>query len=462
MFSAAVLVSASIFLAGCKQEPVLPEAEASGKSPSANQAGAVCWLEVKGKQIVNASTQRPLILRTMNLGAWLVQEGYLLNPQGCSGCPSTQWQMKRQYRNQGKTEAEIEAFYQSWRDNFITKADIDYIASLGFNSVRLPMHYELFLTASQRAVRNSVAYAANDTDRGNKHDAYKQSLQNWYNSNQLFNGGDLEGFKIIDRLLSWCNANNLYVILDLHAAPGGQGSDGNISDMFYANNLWQFPVFQNVTNRLWERISTRYKAEPRIAFYDLINEPNNVTGGGPAIHSLMQRLITTLRNNGDNHMLMIEGNGWGNNYDYLEPYTLSPNWGLIYNAHRYWINPSDDYVRDGNPNQINRLINLTEFRDRHNVPVWVGETGENTNDWLRQNITKLNQNGIGWAHWTYKRYDVYENSALMRIGGNYPTDGAAVMSTVLNQIKFQNCIKNNNTIAAVTSTLPSPGSTICK
>jgi hypothetical protein len=145
----------------------------------------------------------------------------------------------------------------------------------------------------------------------------------------------------------------------------------------------------------------------------------------------------------------------------MEPYTFSPNWGLIYNAHRYWINASDDWVRDPNPNQINRMINLTEFRTRHNVPVFVGETGENTNDWLRQNITWMEEWGIGWAHWTYKRHDVGENAAMMRIGGAYPTDGVPVMASVLESIKYANNIKNSNTIAAITARNPAPWTTGC-
>ena len=415
-----------------------------------------CWLEASGKQIVYAATQQPIILRSVGLGNWALQEGYMLNPQGCGGCPGTQWQMKKRYYDAGQTQAQVETFYASWRANFITKADIDYIASLGFNSVRLPMHYELFLTAAQRQVRNNVI---NDINFG--HDTYKSSLQTWLNNDQLFNDPNLDGYKMIDNLISWCAANNMYVILDLHAAPGGQGSDANIADIFHANNLWQFPVFQDVTNRFWLRLSQRYKNEPRIAMYELINEPNNVPGGGQAIHSLLQRLLTTIRNNGDNHLIMIQGNGWGNNYDYLEPFTFTPNWGLVYNAHRYWIPEGDDWVADPNPNQINRMINLVNFRNNHNVPVWVGETGENNNAWLRQNIVKLDQQGIGWCHWTYKRHDVGENAALMRIGGNYPTDGPSAMATVLEMIKFQNCIKNNNTIATVTQDLPAPYTTGC-
>lgn len=418
-------------------------------------AQANCWLETQGTQIINANTGQPVILRAVGLGNWLLQEGYMLNPQGCTDCPGTQWEMKKQYYNEGQSEAQVEAFYQSWRDNFITKADIDYIASLGFNSVRLPMHYELFLTNSQRSVRNSVIHDINN------HDNYKTALANWYSSNQLFNDTNVEGFRTIDRLLDWCEDNGLYIILDLHAAPGGQGADRNIADIFWPNNLWEFPVFQDVTTRLWERIAQRYKNEPRIAFYDLINEPNQVPGGGQAIHALLERLINTIRAQGDNHMIMVEGNGWGNNYDYLEPWTFSQNWGLIYNAHRYWIDPNDDWVAHSNPNQIERMANLIAFRNQHQVPVWIGETGENNNAWLRQNIVKLEQQGIGWCHWTYKRHDVGENAALMRIGGNYPTDGAYAMATVLESIKFENNIANTNTINAVTQDLPAPWTSGC-
>jgi endoglucanase len=415
---------------------------------------AQCWLEARGTQIVNSSSGQEVILRGVNLGDWGLQEGYMLNPQN-PNIAGTQWAMKKIYYNQGQTEAQVETFYANWRNNFITKPDIDYIASLGFNTIRLPMHYELFLTTSQRSVRNSVIMNIAN------HDNYKAQLQSWYNNNQLFNDTGADGYRMIDNLLSWCKANNMYVVLDLHAAPGGQGTDKNIADIFYENNLWQFPVFQDVTTRLWERIAQRYKSEPAIAMYDVLNEPNNVPGGGPTIRSLLQRLISAIRNQGDNHMLLLNGNGWGNNYDYLEPFNFSPNWGLVYNAHRYGISPTDDWVRDGNPNQINRIINMIEFRTRHNVPVWVGETGENSASWMSQNIATMDGQKVGWCHWTYKRHDVGENAALMRIGGNYPTDGASVMSTVLEQIKYANNIKNTNTIAAVTGKLPAPGTTGC-
>ena len=266
-----------------------------------------CWLVAQGTQIVNSSSGEPIVLRSVGLGYWLLQEGYMLNPQGCNGCPSTQWQMKLQYMNEATPVNQINAFYQQWRNNFITEDDIEYIHSLGFNSVRLPMHYELFLTDAQRSVRHMVI-----PDPIGFHDTYKDLLQAWHDNGELFVDSNVEGFQVIDRLVQWCSERGMYVILDMHAAPGSQGSELNISDGFFANNLWLFPVFQDVLDDLWLSISNRYKSEPRIAMYELINEPNNVPGAGVAIHSLTQRLISTIRENDDNHLICIHGNAFGN------------------------------------------------------------------------------------------------------------------------------------------------------
>ncbi|MBW8683414.1 cellulase family glycosylhydrolase [Chitinophaga rhizophila] len=405
---------------------------------SAQAYSQLTRLRADGKRIVNASNQE-VILKGINVGGWLLQEGYMMKPSFSGG--GTQWSIKKRLYDQGQSDAAVEAFYQTWRDNFITKADIDYLASLGFNSIRLPIHYDLFLTPAQRAVRNGVA--RNSSTYNN----YVTSLTSWYSNNQLFNDPGLEGFRLTDSLLKWCGANNLYVVLDLHAAPGAAGTDANISDALVGNDLWNKPIYQDITVRLWQRISARYINDDRIAFYDLINEPNNVPAN-QSIHALFERLINVIRGQGDTHLLMIEGNGWGNQYNYLEPFTFTNRSNLVYNAHRYGTTTSTT-TTNGDANQINELGNISNFRNTHNVPVVVGETGENNNNWLRANIAAMNSAGVGWFHWTYKRFDLNENAALLRINPPYLMDGAANMSAVLNNIKFVNNVKNTNTIAAV-------------
>lgn len=402
-------------------------------------------LHADGKKIVNASGQE-VILKGVGLGGWLLQEGYMIK-EGYDGY-GTQWSIKKRLYDQGQTDAQVEAFYQSWRDNFITKADIDYIASLGFNCVRLPMHYDLFLTSAQRAVRNGVAR------NNDNYESYVTSLTNWYNGNTLFTDTNLEGFRMADSVLKWAGANNMYVILDLHAAPGGEGTDINIADIFpgHEQGLWTRSIYRDITNRLWQKLSAHYTNNDGVAFYDLINEPNNVPAN-QTIHDLFERLINSIRALGDTHLLMIEGNGYGNNYNYMEPFTFTNRTNLVYNAHRYG-NSTSTTATSGDINQISELGNIVNFRNTNNCPVWVGETGENNNSWLSANIAAMNSLGIGWCHWTYKRTTSGESPALLRINPPTLMDGAGNMAAVLNNIKFANNVKNTGTIAAVAPGTP--------
>ncbi|MBG8552149.1 RICIN domain-containing protein [Hymenobacter guriensis] len=414
------------------------------------QADAQSFLRADGQRIVNASNQE-VILNGMNLGNWAVQEGYMMKV-GWPGATingttkQTQGAVKKSLYNAGMTDAAVETFYQNYRANFITKPDLDYIASKGFNCVRLPLHYELFLTPAQRAVRSSVM-------RGTvTYDSYVSQLTSWYNNNQLFTDpANMAALAMIDNTLAWAQANNMYVVLDMHAVPGSQGTDANIADQIVANDLWNRQINQDVLNRLWAFVSNRYKNDSRVAMYDLINEPNNYPNN-QKIHDVLQRLITTVRGNGDNHLILVEGNGWGNDYNYMEPFTFSNRSNLVYNSHRY---SGTGYEMDngvnstgGGANDLRFIGNLRNFRSTHNVPIWVGETGENNDNWMRDAAKNLNSVGIGWCHWTYKRFENISNPAFMHINPPYVVDGPAGLNQVLTNIQFANCVPNT-TVAAV-------------
>jgi aryl-phospho-beta-D-glucosidase BglC (GH1 family) len=67
----------------------------------------------------------------------------------------------------------------------------------------------------------------------------------------------------------------MYLILDLHAAPGGQGNDLNIADRDSTKpSLWQSEANRTKTIELWRTLAERYKDEPNIGAYDILNEPN--------------------------------------------------------------------------------------------------------------------------------------------------------------------------------------------
>ncbi|GAA4494615.1 hypothetical protein GCM10023172_05090 [Hymenobacter ginsengisoli] len=412
---------------------------------------AQSFLQASGPKIINASNQE-VILKGVNLGGWQIQEGYMLKP----GYGATQGATKNYLYSQGQSDSQVESFYQQWRDNFITKADIDYLKDKGFNCVRLPLHYELFLTASQRAVRTGVSKGS--TSYGD----YLNSLRSWYANNQLFTDPtQQEGIRLIDEVLSWCGANGMYVVLDLHAVPGAQGSDMTPPDALVqgGNDFWNNQINQDVTNLLWSTISNRYKGDPRVAMYDVINEPNNIPNtstqnGNQRLHDVMQRLINTIRANGDNHLILLEGNGFGNDFNWMEKRTFTNTANLVYNSHRYSgtgyeIDNNPTSVDSNNPNSLRLIGNLTRFRSDNNVPIWVGETGENSAQWMADAANGLNSVGIGYCHWTFKRFDSGSNAALFHINPPYLLDGAGNIPAVLQNIKFANCVSNSSTLTAV-------------
>jgi hypothetical protein len=330
-------------------------------------ARAKDFLRADGIRIVDESG-KPVILRGMGLGGWMLQEGYMLDLEGVGTQRSIHARVSELI---GPEQAE--AFYQAWRDNHTTKADIDAMARWGFNSVRLPMHYALYtLPVAQEPVAGE---------------------QTWVE----------EGFRRTDQLLAWAKANDLYLILDLHAAPGGQGNDINISDRDPdAPSLWDDPRQQDKMVALWRELARRYKDEPHIAAYDLINEPNwgfadkqdkngcKENGNAP-LRDLLVRTTRAIREVDKRHLIVIEGNCWGNNYrGMLDRGPWDDN--LAISFHKYW-----------NATDAASIAEQLALRDKHGMPLWLGETGENSNDWFARTVALVEGQGIGWAWWPLKK-----------------------------------------------------------
>ncbi|MFL9841965.1 cellulase family glycosylhydrolase [Sphingomonas sp. ST-64] len=320
-----------------------------------------------GKQIVDGEG-RPLLLRGMGLGGWMLQEGYMLE---LGDLEKGQQHVIRRKITELVGEEKAAAFYKAWLDNFVTKADVDAMARWGFNSIRLPMHYNLFtLPIEQEPV------AGQDT---------------WIE----------DGFARIDRLLEWTRANNMHLILDLHAAPGGQGNDLPISDRDPSKpSLWESAENRRKTIALWKKLAERYAEEPGIAGYDIVNEPNWDFDGPKQGHGCSSKVnaplwtfyreaIAAIRSVDRNHMVIIEGNCWGNNYEGLDA-PLDPNMALSF--HKYW-----------NRNDKASIAGSLALRDRLGLPLWLGETGENSNVWFRDAIALVEGEGIGWAWWPVKK-----------------------------------------------------------
>ncbi len=309
------------------------------------------FLKASGKYIVNGNGEQ-VILRGIGLGGWLVPEGYMLQTSGFANSPS---EIRKKISDLiGETNTDI--FFKLYRQNYVNKEDIDKIAEWGFNSIRLPMHYNLLTPKDQPYVYTE------------------------------------DGFAIIDSMVDWCRQNNLYLILDLHCAPGGQ-NNGNISD--YDSNypsLWEDTLNQSRTVDLWKKIAERYTDEKQIGGYDLLNETAwNLPPNNKPLRDLFIRITSAIREVDTNHIVFIEGNTYATDFT-----GLTPPWdkNMVYSFHKYW--------NEVNFNSISYLANI---RNNYNVPLWLGESGENSNEWFSECIELMENNKIGWAWWPHKKIE---------------------------------------------------------
>ncbi len=344
------------------------------------QGFAQGFLRTDGQKIVNEKGEN-VLLRGMGLGGWMLQEGYMFK----LGNLGRQYRIKEEITKLvGQQKAD--EFYDSWLNNNTTKTDIDSLASWGFNSVRLPMHYALYTPAVE--------------------DEPVASENTWIK----------KGFDLTDSLLAWCKANKMYLILDLHATPGGQGNDLNISDRNPDKpSLWESEANQQKTVALWRKLAEKYKNEPWIGGYDIINEPNwgfesqedfrgTAESTNIPLRKLMVEITKTIREVDQKHIIIIEGNGFGNNYA-----GIFPKWddNMVLSFHKY-----------GNFNNIETIQQFLNYREELNMPIWLGESGENSNTWFKEAISLAESNNIGWAWWQLKKMGI-NNPLEIKIPDGY-------------------------------------------
>jgi len=322
------------------------------------------YLHASGQQIVD-STGAPYFLRGYGLGGWLVPEGYMLHTPGY-GSPSHIDSLVRDLIGDQNTET----FWEQYRSNYVRRTDIQLIAEWGFNSIRLPFHYKTF------------------------YDPVNQTFRQ-------------EGFDLLDDLLEWCGEFELYLILDMHCAPGGQ-NNGNISDSDGIEaRLWTEPaLYQPLTILIWQEIARRYVNDPRIGGYDLLNEP--VLPGGysnQVLRDFYIELTDSIRTIDTNHILFIEGNWYATDFG-----LLTPPWdsNMAYSFHKYW-----------NETTLSTIQSYINIRSQYNVPLWLGETGENSNHWFYAVVRLMEQNNIGWCWWAHKKLDTITSPLSAHINPAY-------------------------------------------
>lgn len=260
---------------------------------------------------------------------------------------------------------------KKYNEGFITASDIRKISKLGANCVRIPLRYKFLLT--------------------------KENCK-----------GEID-FDRLDYIIEKCRKAGLYVILDLHSAPGFQNTDSacgkDEESVLFSSTKEGFEA-RNATVRLWTQIAAHYKDEPAVAAYDLLNRPLNRIAQWEesldTLHKFYRRLLKAIRNVDEKHIIIFEAAG--------APDTL----------------PSPEKFRDENiaygiyshcntTFEIQALVNGIKKFQENGIPFVICKLRAEEN--LASSLEAMNDNGISWLAGDYKGAGL--KSAFL-YGGNVP------------------------------------------
>ena len=387
------------------------------------------FLHADGKKILDGSG-REVLLKGWGLGNWLLQEGYMwLSGEKCFDRPRRIEQVVAEL-----TGAEYaEQFWKRYRNNYIRREDILKMARLGYNSVRIPFNYRLFMAEDAEQTR----------DAGNRNDAgIKKGASIFWKK---------EGFDLLDQCLEWCEEAGIYAFLDLHGAPGGQ-TGSNIDDSVdNVPRLFTEEQYQEKCIALWEKLAERYCGREVVGGYDLLNEPiiPPYAGNGdfdyliPELSAFYEKLIHAIRRVDQNHLLSIEGAHWATD---IRIFDHKYDENMVLHFHRYAEIPD-----------IACLRKFMEKSDELKVPLWMGETGENGNEWYAALYPLAISLGIGYNLWPWKKmectnspYSICKPKDYQMLldylkGGVKPTQEKAqeILNEYLENIKMENCMEHS-------------------
>ena len=385
------------------------------------------FLNVDGTRVVNEDGKE-VILTGWGLGNWLLCEGYMWLSDGCE-------RIDRPRRIEQVIEEltgvdYAQQFWSTFRKSYITAKDIEGIAQLGYNSIRVPINYRLFMEEGEEII-------------------WKE-----------------EGFDLLDQCVEWCEQFGLYMWIDLHGAPGGQ-TGANIDDCIDDMPRLFMDEYQfNKGVVLWEQLAKRYRDRWIIAGYDILNEPLrprrketdiDVEYLVPELKRFYEEAIAVIRKWDSRHLISLEGHQWA-----TQPHVFCKKYDekMVIHFHRYGCLPDRDCLKM-----------YQELSQRWNCPLWLGETGEGELAWYTALYPLAADLGIGYNIWPWKKMET-QNSPCSVIkpkdwdqiiqyakGGRHPGYAKAqeILNEYLHNMLYENCIHHNEITDHV---LRRPGSQI--
>ena len=339
------------------------------------------FVRADGRWMVNGDGEH-IVLRGYGAGNWTNPEGFMVGGTRGFNTPYNRPQLMDRARSMDEAIRELcgsdyaKKFWPQWYRKHLGERDIEAMAELGYNSVRLVLNGAAFL--------------------------FEEPGIHW----------NEDTFEMLDQVLDWCEQYKVYAILDLHAAPGGQSCGGcdngvdNVPHLFLDEENWERAIV------LWEEFARRYKDRWIVAGYDLLNEPLNNEEWFTVKDKLMafyDDLIPRIRAIDKKHMLTIEGPMWSTMMEIFD-HDYDPevrNWCI--HIHNYGFQP-----------QLNEIMAVLDRAEEFNVPIWMGEGGSgNANN--AAFLELLATEGIGYALWCWKSASPLDPNGR-RFGGGGPAN----------------------------------------
>jgi endoglucanase len=323
---------------------------------------------------------KEVVLQGINLGSLFSIEKWMTGIGETDSPPvEDEWTMRKILTNRFGA-AGAKELLDTYQNAYITDVDLDNLVNLGINFVRLPIYY--------RILQNDNGTWVTDAS------------------------GQID-FSIIDRIVNYCADRGIYVLLDLHGAPGSQNNEAhsgrqNFNKLF--ENTTAGETYRNRTIGLWKAIATHYKNNQAVCGYDLLNEPI----GAPTLESLWQlydRIYDAIRLIDTNHIIVMEGiwNQDVQDWDTL-PKPQDMGWqNVAYQFHYYLWNANEDL--NSHMNYIGQKVAESKTKQAlYNVPLIIGEFNcfgmKPIWEYYLQNF---NREKWSWAAWSYKiRYSPSE------------------------------------------------------
>ena len=213
---------------------------------------------------------------------------------------------------------------------------------------------------------------------------------------------EAEAFGYLDWFMEMAAKYELYIILDLHGAPGGQNGYEHSG---FSNNrceLWDSEENVAATVDLWDYISEHYtQTRPDlgkwIATYDIVNEPTYRYKGETTKEcwEVFDEIYDAIRENGDRHVITME---------------CCWDFGDLPDPAEYgWENVQYEYHWYNWANNIVTYEMFVAYQDMNNigrdydVPVLIGEFTcfEDKEAWDYM-LSLFDEREYSWTVWNYK------------------------------------------------------------